>query len=116
MDLEAIREYCLKKPMVTESLPFDEDTPVYKVGGKIFLLAVLEPPFKVNVKCDPEWAVELRERYPAITPGYHMNKVHWNTIHLDGTIPSQLMREMIDHSYQLIVNGLPKQVRAKIKI
>ena len=80
MNLEIIREYCLKKKGVTEELPFDEDSPVYKVMGKIFCISSLTPPFTINLKCDPEKAVELREEHEEIQPGYHMNKLHWNTV------------------------------------
>jgi len=111
MNIEQVREYCLKKKGVTEELPFDEDSPVYKVMGKIFLIASLTPPFTINVKCDPEKAVELRERYPAVTPGYHMNKLHWNTIEIEGTVKNSLIEEWIDHSYDLVVNGLKKSLK-----
>lgn len=86
MNLEIIREYCLKKKGVTEELPFSDDSPVYKVMGKIFLIASLTPPVSINVKCDPEKVIELREKYDEFQPGYHMNKKHWNTIGLDNTI------------------------------
>ncbi len=86
MDLEKVREYCFLKKGVTESLPFNEDSPVYKVMGKIFMIANLIPPVSVNLKCDPEKAVELRERYFGVTPGYHMNKTHWNTVDLTANI------------------------------
>jgi len=113
--LEQIRSYCLKKKGVTEELPFDEDSPVYKVMGKIFLIASLTPPISINLKCDPEKAVELRERYDAVTPGYHMNKLHWNTIQLDGSIPEKLIMEWINHSYELVVSGLKKTEKEKLK-
>ena len=108
MNLEQVREYCLGKKGVTEELPFDENSPVYKVMGKIFLIASLNPPFSINVKCDPEKAVELRERYSAATPGYHMNKQHWNTVEIEGTVKNSLIEEWIDHSYELVVKGLKK--------
>ena len=111
MDIESIREYCLLKKGVTETLPFNEDTPVYKVGGKMFLLMNLTPPFSINIKCDPEKAVELRERYDAITPGWHMNKTHWNTVMLDGSLTSTLLHEIIDDSYTLVLNSLSKKQR-----
>jgi predicted DNA-binding protein (MmcQ/YjbR family) len=117
MDLEKIRSYCLKKKGVIESLPFNEDTPVYKVMGKMFLLSNLTPPVSINIKCDPELAVEFREKYDAVTPGYHMNKVHWNTVLLDGSIPDKYISEWIDLSYDLIVNGLPgkdKEILSKL--
>jgi predicted DNA-binding protein (MmcQ/YjbR family) len=109
MDLDKIRSYCLKKKGVTESLPFDEETPVYKVMGKMFLLSNLIPPISINIKCDPELAVELREKYIAVSSGYHMSKLHWNTVILDGSIPDKYIYEWIDLSYELIVNGLPRK-------
>ena len=109
MDLETVRNYCLKKKGVFESLPFDEDTPVYKVAGKIFLLASIIPPISINIKCDPEKAVELREQFEAVTPGYHMNKLHWNTILLENSIPDKLIFNWIDDSYNLVSEGLPKK-------
>ena len=113
MDLESLRNYCLLKKGVTEELPFDEDSPVYKVMGKIFAITNLNPPYSVNLKCDPEKAIDLRERYDAITPGYHMNKTHWNTIELNRGVPSSLLKELVDHSYDLVVNRLPKKAKEK---
>ena len=115
MNLEAVREYCLKKKGVTESLPFDEESPVYKVMSKIFLIANLNPPVSINIKCDPEKAVELRERYEAVTPGYHMNKKHWNTVELDNFTKPKFIYEWIDHSYELVVNGLSKKEKAELE-
>lgn len=109
MHLEIIRVYCLKKKGVTESTPFGEDSPVYKVLSKIFLIANLNPPISINLKCDPEKAVELRERYDFVLPGYHMNKKHWNTILLDNAVSPKLIYEWIDHSYNLVVGGLTKK-------
>jgi predicted DNA-binding protein (MmcQ/YjbR family) len=114
MNPELIRNYCLQKKGVTEELPFDEDSPVYKVMGKIFAITNLTPPYSINLKCDPEKAVELRERYEAVTPGYHMNKTHWNTIDLESDIPSKLIKEWIDHSYELVFNGLPQKDKNKL--
>ncbi len=114
MNIEQVREYCLQKKGVTEELPFDEESPVYKVMGKIFLIASLNPPFSINIKCDPETAVELRERYPAVTPGYHMNKKHWNTVEIEGTIRNSLIEEWIDHSYDLVVKGLKKSLKEEL--
>jgi predicted DNA-binding protein (MmcQ/YjbR family) len=111
MDLEKIRSYCLRKKGVTETLPFGEDTPVYKVMGKIFLLSNLTPPVSINIKCDPELAVELRQKYEAVSPGFHMNKLHWNTVMLDGSIPDKYIYEWIDLSYELIVKRLPGKER-----
>ena len=116
MNIEDFRDYCLRKPMVTESFPFDATTLVFKVGGKMFALTGLDDPeFKVNLKCDPDWAVELREEYPSIRPGWHMNKQHWNTVVVDGSFSAELFRELIDHSYALIVSSLPREVREQIE-
>lgn len=105
MHIESLREYCLSKPGTEETFPFGPDTLVYKVNGKIYLLAGLdEQPARFNVKCDPDKAIELRDEYPAVLPGYHMNKKHWNTIILDGSISNQLVKEWIDHSYDLVKN------------
>lgn len=115
MNMEALREYCLRKAGVEESFPFGEQTLVFKVGGKIFLLASLLEGNRFNAKCDPERAVELRERHEEVQPGYHMNKRHWNTVRMDGGLKTKELREMIDHSYEIVVKGLPKKVREKIK-
>lgn len=114
MDIESLRSYCLKKKAVTESLPFNEDSPVYKVMGKIFAIINLTPPYSINIKCNPEKAIELRERYDAVTPGYHMNKTHWNSIDLNGNILPKLIKEWIDHSYDLVVEKLTKLQREKL--
>jgi predicted DNA-binding protein (MmcQ/YjbR family) len=112
MNIEQIREHCLKKKGVTEEFPFDEETLVFKVAGKIFLLASLEAiPLQINIKCDPEKAIELREEYDSVLPGYHMNKKHWNTIIIDGTIPTSNLFEWIDDSYSLVIAGLKKSER-----
>lgn len=110
MDIMSIREYCLAKPGVEETLPFGPDTLVFKVNGKIFLLAGLDNvPLSMNLKCDPDKAIELREKYDAVKPGYHMNKKHWNTIVIDGSIPSRELLEWIDWSYDLV--NPPKRSR-----
>jgi predicted DNA-binding protein (MmcQ/YjbR family) len=112
MNIEDFRAYCLTKPNATEDTPFGEDTLVFKVSGKMFALASLdEVPPRVNLKCDPERALDLRDRYEEVTPGYHMNKKHWNTIELSGGIPDAELRAMIDHSYDLVVASLPKKRR-----
>ncbi len=112
MNKENFREYCLSKKAVTESFPFDEVTLVFKVAGKIFALTSLnKPEFSVNLKCDPEKSLELREEYPSITPGFHMSKKHWNTVLVDGSIHRELFKELVDHSYDLIVASLAKKVR-----
>jgi len=109
-DLADFRAYCLAKPNVTEGTPFGSDTLVFKVGGKMFALASLdEVPPRVNLKCDPERALDLRDRYEEVQPGYHMNKKHWNTVELSGGIPEAELRSMIDHSYDLVVARLPKR-------
>ncbi len=103
MTEEDIRDYCLAKPGVTEGLPFGPEVLVFKVKGKIFLLLRLDQhPITFNVKCDPDKAIELRERYPAVQPGYHMNKKHWNTITVDGSLSIKLLHEFIDDSYALV--------------
>ena len=115
MNIESFREYCLKKPGTTEETPFGPEDIVFKVGGKMFAIAALmEVPARVNLKCDPDLALELRDRYEQVTPGYHMNKKHWNTVELSGGIPESEMRKMIDHSYDLVVQSLPKAKRAKL--
>lgn len=103
MDIEQLREYCLAKTGTEEGLPFGPDTLVYKVGGKVFLLTGLDnEELRFNVKCQPDKAMELREQFSCVVPGYHMNKKHWNTIIVDGTLSKKQLKEMIDHSYQLI--------------
>ncbi len=113
MDIEAFRQYCLAKPGVEESFPFGGDTLVFKVVGKIFALTGLDNDvFEVNLKCVPARAVSLREKYPeSIRPGYHMNKKHWNTVVFESELPESLLGELVDHSYQLVVKGLPKKDR-----
>ncbi|MBK7557741.1 MAG: MmcQ/YjbR family DNA-binding protein [Chitinophagaceae bacterium] len=104
MNIETLREYCLQKPYVTEGFPFGEDTLVFKVEEKIFLLAGLDSsPLQFNVKCDPGKAIELREEFPeSVLPGYHMNKKHWNTVIVDGRLTAKQLKEMIDDSYTLV--------------
>jgi len=112
MNIEAFRDYCLQKKGVEEGLPFGPDVLVFKVMNKMFALASLnKEPFTVNLKCDPERAQELRAEYPEVQPGYHMNKQHWNTITFEGSLDEAFLRELIDHSYDLIVASLPKKVR-----
>jgi predicted DNA-binding protein (MmcQ/YjbR family) len=109
MDLAKFREYCLSKPQTTEGTPFGPDVLVFKVGGKMFALASLdEVPATANLKCDPDLALELRDRYEQVRPGYHMNKRHWNTVEIEGGIPDAELRKMIDHSYDLVAKALPK--------
>lgn len=116
MNIEYLQNYCLAKPGVEETLPFGPDTLVYKVGGKMFLLTSLDSEeFQFNVKCDPDKAIELREQYDCVQPGYHMNKKHWNTITVDGSVSTALLKEWIDDSYNLVVESLPVKVKSKIK-
>lgn len=111
MNIESLREYCLAKPGVAETLPFGPDTLVFKVMDKMFLLVGLDEPDSFNVKCDPEKAVLLREEYGEVQPGYHMNKTHWNTVSIKGRLTETQLKEMIDHSYELVVSSLPKSKR-----
>ncbi|MDP9048864.1 MAG: MmcQ/YjbR family DNA-binding protein [Bacteroidota bacterium] len=115
MNIEELREYCLKKQGATESMPFGDDTLVFKVGGKMFLLAGIREGNSFNVKCDPELAIDLRERYAEVQPGYHMNKKMWNTVYIDGGLTSRQLIDMIDHSYELIVNNLPKKIKDEVR-
>jgi len=116
MDLAQFREYCLSKPRATEGTPFGPDVLVFKVRGKMFALAALEEvPTTVNLKCDPDFALELRDRYEQIQPGYHMNKKHWNTVEIESGIPDAEVREMIDHSYELVTQSLSKAERKKLE-
>ncbi len=110
MNVETIREYVLQKPAVTEGFPFDEESLVFKVNNKIFMIASLdETPLRFNVKCDPEKAIELRDDYPdTVLPGYHMNKKHWNTIVVDGRLTAKQLKGMIDDSYDMIAKGKKK--------
>ncbi len=111
MNIELLQQYCLSKPDVEETLPFGPDTLVYKVGGKIFLLCSLDTEvLQFNVKCDPDLAIELREEYPSVLPGYHMNKKHWNTIIADGSVPVKKLKEWIDDSYELVVGKKRKKM------
>jgi predicted DNA-binding protein (MmcQ/YjbR family) len=115
MNIEELRIYCLSKVAVTESLPFDEVTLVFKVKNKMFALLSIDGDRGISLKCDPERAVDLREKYPAIIPGFHLNKKLWNTIALDGSIAPVLLKELIDHSYQLIVDSLTKKLKEELK-
>jgi len=108
MNIESIREYCLSKPEVTESFPFGKDTLVFKVLDKMFVLMNLDGELSVNLKCDPEKAIELREEYSSVLPGYHMNKRYWNTVMVDESISDKLLKTWIDHSYVEVVKSLPK--------
>lgn len=116
MNIEEFRDYCLSKKGVAESFPFDEVTLVFKVMDKMFALIGLDNnPAKANLKCDPEKSIELREKYPdLILPGYHMNKKHWNTVEIEGNLPHELVIELIDHSYDLVVKGLTKKLQIEL--
>jgi predicted DNA-binding protein (MmcQ/YjbR family) len=119
IDLEALRRYCLKKEgKISEEFPFDEYTLVFKLYGKIFILISTNThPVTINLKCDPERAIELREQYPSVLPGYHMNKKHWNTVTLDGSIPPKEIFAMIEHSFDLVAKTarLPSRKQAAKK-
>lgn len=118
MNIENFYEYCLSKQGVTEHFPFDEDTLVFKVGGKMFALSSLSQWEKgeasINLKCDPGRALELREQYEAIESGYHMSKQHWNTVTVGGDVDAAMIRELIDHSYVLVLKSLTKKLQAEI--
>lgn len=115
MNIEELRTYCISLKGVTEDFPFDESTLVFKVGGKMFCLTNLVGDLTVNLKNDPERNIELREEYPAINPGYHMNKIHWNTVGIDGSIPDDIIKNLIDESYDLVVLKLKKEEKQKLK-
>lgn len=117
MNIEDIREYCLSHSFVTEELPFGPDTLVFKVANKIFLLVSLDQvdDLRFNVKCDPDYAIELRERYDnTVLPGYHMNKKHWNTIYCNRDLSDDRLNELITNSYDLVYHSLPKSVKEKL--
>lgn len=116
MTFDSFFDYCSSKKGVQETFPFDETTLVFKVGGKMFALTDTEGFISINLKCDPEKAIELRERFMAIQPGYHMSKKHWNTVQLHSDVDDKMLFELIDHSYQLIVDSLPKKVRNEIEM
>jgi predicted DNA-binding protein (MmcQ/YjbR family) len=116
MNIEDFYAYCLQKKGVSEHFPFDEQTLVFKVGTKIFALTDVTSFRSINLKCNPEQAIELREEYTAVQPGYHMNKKHWNTILLFSDLDDQLLKELIDHSYNLVLNSLPKKTRDEIAL
>lgn len=117
MDIESFRTYCMRLKGVEETLPFGPDTLVYKVMGKAFALTGLDDEqFQVNLKCDPERAIELRDEYPGvIIPGWHMNKKHWNTVFFEHGLSKDFLISLIDHSYQLVVDGLPKKLREDLQ-
>ncbi len=119
MNIEEVRDYCLCKKAVTEAFPFDQDTLVFKVKGKMFVLTSLKKweqgNASINLKCDPEWALELRANYNSIEPGFHMNKTHWNTIYLhQGELSGTFIRQLIDHSYNMVIKTLPKKIQQEL--
>ncbi|MBO6794550.1 MAG: MmcQ/YjbR family DNA-binding protein [Balneolaceae bacterium] len=114
MNIEEFRDYCLAFPEVTESFPFDDKVLVFKVANKMFALADVDEFRSINLKCDPERAVILREEYPEINPGYHMNKKHWNTVEMKGELDDDFIQELITHSYDLVVASHTKKVQAQI--
>ena len=117
MNVETLRAYCLDKPGAEETLPFGPDTVVYKVGGKAFLLTGFDSEdLRFNVKCDPDKAVELREEFACVLPGFHMNKKHWNTLAMDHSLTDKFILQQVDHSYEMVVAGLPVKVRNELQL
>lgn len=115
MNIESLQVYCLSKPGVTEEFPSGEQTMVYKVMGKIFALTSLDStPLSINLKCDPEKAIQLREEYDCVLPGFHMNKKHWNTVIADGSVKDAVLKEWINHSYDLVVSSLPRKIKEQM--
>ncbi|MCK5278565.1 MAG: MmcQ/YjbR family DNA-binding protein [Cyclobacteriaceae bacterium] len=115
MNIESFRDFCMAKKGVSEDFPFDEGTLVFKVMGKMFALTDVDLFKSVNLKCDPEWAIELREKYPSIIPGYHMNKKHWNTVEMDDSLPDSFIKELVTHSYERVVEKLPRALKSEFK-
>lgn len=115
MNAEFFREYCLAKAGVTEGFPFDSKTLVFKVMGKMFALTDIDLFVSVNLKCDPEYASELRETFQGVKPGYHMSKVHWNTVSIASDVPEKLLLELVDQSYDLVVKSLTKRLRDELQ-
>jgi predicted DNA-binding protein (MmcQ/YjbR family) len=111
MNIETFRDYCISKPGASEEFPFDNETLVFKVGGRMFALANIDWFESINLKCDPVRAIELREQYYAVTPGFHMNKKHWNSVKMDGSVPDALVLDWIDHSYELVFKSLPQKIK-----
>ncbi len=114
MNIEMLRDYCIGKPGVSESFPFDEVTLVFKVANKMFALTGLDSDLTVNLKCEPEKAVELRETYSCVLPGRHMSKIHWNTVDFNNDVSDKLMLELINHSYDLVFKSLTKKIQNEI--
>ncbi len=116
MNIEEFRNYCIAKEGVTEEFPFDDKTLVFKVLGKMFVLCDVDLFTSINVKCDPDYALELREQYSAVKAGYHMSKKHWNTVEIDGSISDDLLKQWIDDSYTLVVQKMPKKQRSQLNL
>ncbi|MCB0804654.1 MAG: MmcQ/YjbR family DNA-binding protein [Bacteroidales bacterium] len=114
MNIEDLREYCLSFKGVSESMPFGEDTLVFKVMDKMFALTNLKGDLSINLKCDPEKAIEIREKFPSVQPGYHMNKKHWNTVHVDGSVDDDMLRDWIIQSYNLVVESFSKKQKTEL--
>jgi len=115
-NIEFFREYCLKKKGVTEEFPFDNETLVFKVNGKMFALtSLVSEQFRINLKCNRDLISELRAKHPAVQPGYHMNKEHWNTVMIDGSVSKNEILKMIDHSYEEVVRGMTKKMQEELK-
>ncbi len=115
MNIEQLRTYCMSKPGASEDFPFDETTLCFRVAGKIFAITDLSAErFQVNLKCEPAYALELRERYPEVQPGWHMNKKHWNTVDFEGRLGEALLRHLIDHSYEQVVKALSRSQRSAL--
>ena len=115
MDATDLRQWCLAQTGAVEDFPFGPEHSVFKVGGKVFAISALHrTPLEVSVKCEPELAVELRGTYAAIRPGYHLNKRHWNTVTLDGSLPDRLVRDLVEDSYDLVVSALPRRMRDEL--
>lgn len=116
MNFAEFHRHCLAKPGAEETFPFGESVLVFKVGGKMFALTNMDAlPFSISLKCDPDRAIDLREQYDAVQPGYHLNKAHWNTVEIDGSVDSRTLKGWIDHSYELVKAGLPKKVRGELE-
>lgn len=113
MNIELLRDYCLQKTAVSEHFPFDDDTLVFKVAGKMFCLISIKEPDSCNLKCDPEEAIQLRENFEAIKPGYHMDKKHWNTVYFQSDVTDDFILKLIDQSYQLVIAKMSKKLRAE---
>ena len=116
MFIDEYRDYCLAKPETSEGFPFDSKVLVFKVAGKMFALTDVDDFESVNLKCDPDRAIELREQHPSIIPGYHMSKKHWNTVMMDGSLSDEFVKELIDHSYDLVIDSLPAKLRGELNL